>query len=66
MRMTKGEAIVKDWSMKASPEPSMIKGAKPGGAPETDVTALLEKVSDMDDLVVQFDGTEAGKRFIEA
>ncbi len=32
---------------------------------ETDVAALLEKVSDMDDLVVQFDGTEAGKRFIE-
>ena len=33
---------------------------------ETDVAALLEKVSDMDDLVVQFDGTEAGKRFVEA
>ena len=33
---------------------------------ETDVAALLEKVSDMDDLVVQFDGTDAGKRFIEA
>ena len=33
---------------------------------ETDVAALLEKVSDMDDLVVQFDGGDAGKRFIEA
>jgi hypothetical protein len=33
---------------------------------ETDVAALLEKVSDMDDLVVQFDGSDAGKRFIEA
>ncbi len=33
---------------------------------ETDVAALLEKVSDMDDLVVQFDGSEPGKRFIEA
>ncbi|MEK7684690.1 MAG: hypothetical protein AAB466_04645 [Verrucomicrobiota bacterium] len=33
---------------------------------ETDVAALLEKVSDMDDLVVQFDGGEASKRFIEA
>ena len=31
-----------------------------------DVAALLEKVSDMDDLVVQFDGSEPGKRFIEA
>ncbi len=33
---------------------------------ETDVAALFEKVSDMDDLVVQFDGGEPGKRFIEA
>ena len=33
---------------------------------ETDVAALLEKVSDMDDLVVQFDGGDVGKRFIEA
>ena len=33
---------------------------------ETDVAALLEKVSDMDDLIVQFDGCELGKRFIEA
>ena len=33
---------------------------------ETDVAALLEKVSDMDDLVMQFDGGEPGKRFIEA
>ncbi len=32
---------------------------------ETDVAALLEKVSDLDDLVVQFDGGEPGKRFIE-
>jgi len=33
---------------------------------ETDVAALVEAVSDLDDLVVQFDGTEAGRRFIEA
>ena len=33
---------------------------------DTDVAALLEKVSDMDDLVVQFDTGEPGKRFIEA
>ena len=33
---------------------------------ETDVAALLEKFSDMDDLVVQFDGSEPGKCFIEA
>jgi len=33
---------------------------------ETDVADLLDKVSDMDDLVVQFDGNDAGKRFIEA
>ena len=33
---------------------------------ETDVAALLEKVGDMADLVVQFDGNDAGKRFIDA
>lgn len=33
---------------------------------ETDVAALVEAVSDLDDLVVQFDGSEAGERFIEA
>ena len=33
---------------------------------ETDVAALLEKVSDMDDLVVQFDAGEPGNRFKEA
>lgn len=32
---------------------------------ETDIAALVERVSDLDDLVVQFDGTEAGQRFIE-
>jgi hypothetical protein len=33
---------------------------------ETDTAALVESVSDMDDMVLQFDGTEAGKRFVEA
>ena len=33
---------------------------------ETDVAALVQKVSDMDDLVLQFGGTAAGQRFIEA
>ena len=33
---------------------------------ETDVAALVQKVNDMDDLVLQFDGTPAGQRFIEA
>ena len=33
---------------------------------ETDVAALLEKVSDLDDLVVQFDSGDAGNRFKEA
>jgi hypothetical protein len=32
----------------------------------TDVAALVSAVTDMDDLVMQFDGTDAGKRFIEA
>jgi len=30
------------------------------------VAGLVEQVTDMDDLALQFDGTEAGKRFIEA
>ena len=33
---------------------------------ETDVAALVQKMSDMDDLVLQFDGAAAGQRFIEA
>ena len=33
---------------------------------ETDVAALLEKTGDLDDLVLQFVGTDAGDRFIEA
>jgi hypothetical protein len=33
---------------------------------ETDVAALVSAVTDMDDLVVQFDGTDAGHRFIAA
>jgi len=33
---------------------------------ETDTAALMESVSSMDDLALQFDGTDAGKRFVEA
>ncbi len=33
---------------------------------ETDTAALMESVSNMDDLVLQFDATDDGKRFIEA
>lgn len=33
---------------------------------DTDTADLLEQVADLDDLVLQFDGTDAGKRFIEA
>ncbi len=33
---------------------------------EADVAALREKTSEMDDFVVQFDGTPSGNRFIEA
>jgi hypothetical protein len=32
----------------------------------TDVAALVVQVTAMDDLVLQFDGTDAGKRFIQA
>jgi hypothetical protein len=33
---------------------------------ETDTAALMESVSSMDNLALQFDGTDAGKRFVEA
>jgi hypothetical protein len=33
---------------------------------ETDIAALVEFVNDMDDMALQFDGTEAGRRFVEA
>jgi hypothetical protein len=33
---------------------------------DTDTADLLEQVADMDDLVMQFDGTDAGQQFIEA
>lgn len=33
---------------------------------ETDTAALVESAKDLDDLVLQFDGDEAGRRFIEA
>ena len=33
---------------------------------DTDTAGLMQQVADLDDLVLQFDGTDAGKRFIEA
>lgn len=33
---------------------------------ETDAAALMEQVNDLDDLVLQFEGTEQGERFVEA
>ena len=33
---------------------------------DTDTADLLQQLADLDDLVLQFDGTDAGKRFIEA
>jgi hypothetical protein len=33
---------------------------------ETDIAALLDRVNDLDDLVLQFGGTDAGQRFNEA
>jgi hypothetical protein len=33
---------------------------------ETDTAGLVEDVTDMDDLAIQFDGTDAGKRIIGA
>lgn len=33
---------------------------------DTDTADLLQQLADLDDLVLQFDGTDAGRRFIEA
>ncbi len=33
---------------------------------ETDVAAMLDAVNDLDELVLQFDGTDAGRLFNEA
>jgi hypothetical protein len=33
---------------------------------DTDTADLMEQVASMDDLVMQYDGTDAGKRFIQA
>ena len=33
---------------------------------DTDTASLMQQVADLDDLVQQFDSTDAGKRFIEA
>jgi hypothetical protein len=33
---------------------------------DTDTAGLMQQVADLDDLVLQFDGTDAGRRFIEA
>jgi hypothetical protein len=42
MRTTKGEAIMNGSSMKASPERSMIKRAKPAGKPQKRINESLE------------------------
>jgi hypothetical protein len=42
MRTTKGEAIMKDWLMKASPERSMIKRVRPAGKPQKRIKESLE------------------------
>jgi hypothetical protein len=33
---------------------------------ETDIAGLLEQLNDLDDLILQFEEQEGGKRFIEA
>jgi hypothetical protein len=43
MRTTKGEAIMKDWLMKASPEQSMIKRVKPAGQPQKRINELSNR-----------------------
>lgn len=53
-------------SMMNSPRGEIVNRSALLREVETDIAALLEAVSDLDDLVLQFDGTEAGRLFNEA
>ena len=41
-------------------------GSEIDNRPKNCTADMLEQIADLDDLVLQFDGTDAGKRFIEA
>lgn len=59
-------AITAYTAVMNSPRGQIVNRSALGKEIDTDTAALLELVSDMDDLVIQFDHTDLGQRFIEA
>lgn len=59
-------AITSFSSVMSSPRGQIVNRSALLKEVETDTAALVEFVNDLDDLVLQFDGTENGRRFIEA
>ena len=59
-------AITSFTSVMSSPRRQIVNRSALLKEVETDTAALVEFVNDLDDLALQFDGTESGRRFIEA
>lgn len=59
-------AITAYTAVMNAPRGQIVNRSAIGKEIDTDTAALLELVSDMDDLVIQFDTTDLGQRFIEA
>jgi hypothetical protein len=59
-------AITSFTNVMSSPRGQIVNRSALLKEVETDAAALVEFVNDMDDLALQFDGTETGRRFIEA
>lgn len=59
-------AITAYTAVMNAPRGQIVNRSALGKEIDTDTAALLELVSDMDDLVIQFDTTDLGQRFIEA
>ena len=55
-----------EWKRKQSARGQIVNKSVLLREVETDTAALVQLATDMDDLALQFDGTDAGKRFIEA
>lgn len=63
---TLGAAILTYKDAMSQPREQIVNRSTLLKEVETDAAGLVEQVRDLDDLVMQFDGTAAGLRFIEA
>jgi hypothetical protein len=59
-------AITAFTSVMNNPRGQIVNRSTLLKAVDTDTASLMQQVADLDDLVQQFDSTDAGKRFIEA